>query len=829
MFPVDLTRSLGESGTPIPVSGPTPSLASTRCDLHLHSSASKTDAEWYGRYFGCPESYVDPLQQYDLCKLRGMDLVTLTDHDTVAGGLQLLDKPDFFLSEEITALFPENGCVMHVLAWNIDPDLHAALQERRDDIYALTDFMQDRGIAYGLAHPLLSPNWKLDRETFEKVLLLFPTFEVANGLTDARIEGDLAAFTSGLDECVLARLALKHGRPAHGTRPHLKGETGGSDDHVHRRNGTVCTEVDGAGLSPAMFLSGVRAGASRAIGHNANLNILAVGAQRTTSGFLRRRDGAEPMDGGDPVSDLMEAAFGKRPSGRGASFLAPLLARMASPVSTPSASSPAPSTKPVTSGDSAAHHAGESAARALDAEDAAMTALTAEAFDTATNTALDKLIGAVSVLDFYGILDAAHDLAAAAGAAAPYFFAAHHFGKQQAQATALRRSWTAWEIPGRCKRLAVFSDSLEQIDGVSTWCERFTTEARLSGCDVLVPYCGDLGAHREGHRFHPLPAVRSLSLPFYEQMRLYIPSLVHTIDWMWRNEVSNVELSTPGPMGLVGLLAAKILRLPVTATYHTEIPALISIFGGGGMLQEAARRYLVWFYNRADAAFVFSQKAARSLADLGVKESRIEILPVTVNPDHFNPRLGSPSIFRELGIELDGRPVVLSVGRISEEKNIPTIVEAVRRLQQGSPRPLLVVVGEGPELPSLHERFGREPFVRFVGLQRGESLQRLYASAHAFAFASQIDTLGLVNLEAMASGVPVVLPSDANATDLAKDGVSAEFYPFGVDGLTCALRRVLGDPDYAGRLATNARMAMIDRWSRYSFSAIWESFTRPPT
>ena len=394
---------------------------------------------------------------------------------------------------------------------------------------------------------------------------------------------------------------------------------------------------------------------------------------------------------------------------------------------------------------------------------------------------------------------------------------------------ALRRSWTAWEIPGRRKRLAVFSDSLEQVDGVSTWCERFTNEAKTSGCDVLVPYCGDRAAHRDGHRFHPLPAVRSLSLPFYEQMRLYIPSLVHTVDWMWRNEVSNVELSTPGPMGLVGLLAAKILRLPVTATYHTEIPALISIFGGGSMLQEAARRYLVWFYNRADAAFVFSRKAGKCLADLGVEESRIEVLPVTVNPDHFNPRLGSPSIFRELGIELDGRPVVLSVGRISEEKNIPTIVEAVRRLQQGPLRPLLVVVGEGPELPSLHEKFGGEPFVRFVGLQRGEPLQRIYASAHAFAFASQVDTLGLVNLEAMASGVPVVLPSDANATDLAKDGVSAEFYPFGVDGLTRALERVLGDPEYAGQLAANARMAMIDRWSNYSFNALWESFTRPPT
>ena len=110
----------------------------TRCDLHLHSAASRTEDEWYGRYFGCPESYADPLAQYDLCKARGMTLVTLTDHDTIAGGLKLADKPDFFLSEEITTRFPESGCVMHVLAWNIDPDQHGHIQEQRNDVYALT-------------------------------------------------------------------------------------------------------------------------------------------------------------------------------------------------------------------------------------------------------------------------------------------------------------------------------------------------------------------------------------------------------------------------------------------------------------------------------------------------------------------------------------------------------------------------------------------------------------------------------------------------------------------------------------------------------------------
>ena len=472
---------------------------------------------------------------------------------------------------------------------------------------------------------------------------------------------------------------------------------------MHRRNGTVYTEVDaarGGKLGPEAFLSGVVAGNGRVVGHNAHLNAMATGAQRTTSGFLRRREGTAPLNGGDPVTDLMDAAFGGRPAGRHASFLAPLIVRAAASASQGAAGASTNGNNPTSRGASAN---GGSAMKAspvneLDRQDAAMTDAAAHAFDAAGTAALDSLIGALTILDFYRILDGLHDLAAATGAAAPYLFAANHFGKQYAQVLAMRRDWTASQLPVRRKRLAVFSDSLEQVDGVSTWCERFITEAKGSGCDVLVPYCGDRATHPDGHRFLALPVVRTLHLPFYSHIRLYIPSLIGTIDWMWRNEVSNVELSTPGPMGLIGLLAAKILRLPVTATYHTEIPALVSILGGDAMLCAAARRYLVWFYNRADAAFVFSKKARHGLVEMGVDESRVEVLPVTVNPDHFNPQLGSPSIFRELGIDLDGRPVVLSVGRISEEKNVPMIVEAVRRLQHEPSRPMLVIVGDGPEL-----------------------------------------------------------------------------------------------------------------------------------
>jgi glycosyltransferase involved in cell wall biosynthesis len=201
-------------------------------------------------------------------------------------------------------------------------------------------------------------------------------------------------------------------------------------------------------------------------------------------------------------------------------------------------------------------------------------------------------------------------------------------------------------------------------------------------------------------------------------------------------------------------------------------------------------------------------------------------MPVAVNPDDFSPHYRSAGVFRSLNIDVADRPVVLSVGRISEEKNLPVVVEAVARLQGRRPPPVLVMVGEGPERATLEQRYRDRSFVRFAGLQRGDVLKQLYASARVFVFASRVDTLGLVNMEAMSSGVPVLVPSDACIAEFVVNGVSAECYEFGAAGLAAAIARVLDDPSRAAELAAGGRQAMIERWEQASFSRIWKSLTQ---
>ncbi|HEY2730367.1 MAG TPA: glycosyltransferase [Polyangia bacterium] len=795
----------------------------TRCDLHLHSAASIGNDEWYTRFFGCPESYAEPVEQYELCKTRGMSLVTLTDHDTIAGGLKLLDRPDFFLSEEVTATFPENGCIMHVLAWNITPAQHDEIQARRRDIYRLCEYLNSAGIANGLAHPLLSPNWKLDADIVEKVLLLFPALEGVNGMTDRRIEPDLSVILERLTPGVIAALAAKHGLPAFGKTPHKKALTAGSDDHVRRRSGTVYTEIDGVGLAPTAFVARCMAGEGRLVGRQAHIDTMAMSVKHTTYHHLKQRqdengyrnpfvDMIDLIAGRDPETATAKAGnSGSTDGGTASGFVATLCAG--------AARAAVPPGKP--------YDLLEVPAELTEADDARVIRAVGRLADKVLEGALGDLLAGAQDFDLYRIFGALRDMAGGLVTAAPMFFAADHFGKQEQAVRRLWKQWTAFELPPRPERLGVFTDSLAQVDGVSTWCKRFLGRARAEGRDVVVPYCGDLPAHVEDRAgFEAVPSVTSFTLPIYSGIKFHVPSLVETLQWTWRAGVSHVELATPGPMGLVGLLVAKVLRLPVTASYHTEVPALIQPLGGNLMMERAARRYLAWFYGRVDRVFAFSAGSRDALVDIGVAAEKVEVMPVAVDPDDFSPAHRSPRVFEVLDLDVGDRPVILSVGRVSEEKNLPVMIDAVERLQDRRPAPVLVLVGDGPERSCLEQRCRGKSFVRFAGLQAGEILKQIYASARVFIFASRVDTLGLVNMEAMASGLPVLVPDDACIAEFVTHGLSAECYPFGAAGLATAIAGVLDDPSRAARLGAGGRQAMIERWNEASFSRIWKSLTQ---
>jgi glycosyltransferase involved in cell wall biosynthesis len=786
--------------------------STTRCDLHLHSAASLTSGEWFSEYFYAPESYADPLRQYELCKARGMTLVTLTDHDTIEGGVQLLGHPDFFLSVEVSTRFPENDCAIHVLVYNITPEQHTELQRRRDSVYDVSDFLRKEGLAYSLPHPLLSPNWKLDATTLEKCLVLFPTFEAMNSLLDRRTDSDVRHFLSSITPEILAVLSAKHQISlVHGSPPRLA-LTAGSDDHGQRRCGTIFTEVDG-NLGAGAFLQQVMRGNSRITGESGDLNSMAICIKQTAYEHFRRRP-ASDTSRRNPFTDVMDILAGRTPDldtdpRQGASAVLQSLLQAAQRARAPAGPDLDITQVPEQASD-------ESDRRIVDAASRVSDALAGQA--------AEDLAKALVASDIYGILAALTDLAAAACVASPLLFAADHFARQEAQVRRIWGKWTATERPPTSEYLAVFSDVVDTIDGVSSWCSRFTRQAALSGRRVWFAACDPLDrADSPSANARPLPAVARFKLPYYPQFEITVPSLAAMVDRLWRERITHVEIATPGPMGLVGLAAARILRLPVTASYHTDLADLVHVLTGEPKLAEFARAYLRWFYRSVDRVFVFSEASRGKLLEMGIPIEKTAIMPVAVDPEDFSPERSSPTAFSDLGLKVGERPVVLSVGRLSPEKNVASIIDAVERLQDRRPAPFLVVVGDGPELAELEHECRDKKCVAFVGFQEGRVLRELYASADAFVFASRLDALGLVNLEALSSGVPVLVPLGAAITESLRDGHNALFFPPTPDGLRDALRAILDDPTYAAGLAGNGRRHMLTRWEEAKFDGVWRT------
>src|SRR5579862_5315122 len=149
-------------------------LQGTRADLHCHSSASETSRLGVQRALGLPECATPPEEVYELAKRRGMDFVTITDHDTIDGALAISERPDVFISEELTASFRAEPQAVHVLCYGITPDDHDWLQAHNDDVEACAEYLHGNGITVALAHPFYAVEAPLTPGHRRRLAELFP-------------------------------------------------------------------------------------------------------------------------------------------------------------------------------------------------------------------------------------------------------------------------------------------------------------------------------------------------------------------------------------------------------------------------------------------------------------------------------------------------------------------------------------------------------------------------------------------------------------------------------------------------------------------------------
>ncbi|MDQ6605703.1 MAG: glycosyltransferase, partial [Actinomycetota bacterium] len=707
-----------------------------------------------------------PREVYELAKRRGMDFVTITDHDTIAGVLELADEPDVFVSEELTAWFAGSRAAVHVLCFGITPEDHEWLKRFSGDVVACAEYLHERQIACALAHPFFHVAAPLTPEHRRTLARLFPVWETLNGSRARELNAPAAIYID------------THGGIA----------VGGSDDHGGVDIGRTYTEAPAA-TTPAEFLQHIRAGRVAPYGQQGSAakwahTALALGA-RTLGSAHSPAESSAP----DPriVLELAERILreGDARHGRAGSGLAPedgrrlLRSWLAEMDLAPD---------------------GGGLLNALQAEDFSHSGLERRArrlHERKLTVAIEELLATGGT---GGLAQAAATLFSACVPAVPYIPAAAFLAREQAKLIAR---------DGDPVRVAVVADGVAAVHGVTHTLTQLRDRG-IPGYEVDV-----IGTDANVDR--RLAAVAEVELPFYPGLQLGVPNLFAVAEALTERHYDLVHVCAPGPAGIAAAMFARVIGLPLLASYHTELQTYARLRSGDARVEEIVRSVMVAFYGPCSVVLSPSHAADLSLATLGVAAERVLRWEPGVDLERFHPGRSWPDLLPP-GFR------VLYVGRLSREKGVDLLAEAFLIARKQDPRLHLVLAGNGPEEESLRRRLGRA--ATFLNWVDGDELARTYASADLFMFASSTDTFGQVILEAQASGLPVLAVDAGGPAELIEDGRSGCLVASEPEALANALSGLARRGAIRQRLATGGLAAVRKRSWESSLGQLGDSYAQ---
>ncbi len=745
----------------------TPTTAS-RADLHCHSTASQESRLGVQRALGLPECATPPEEVHELAKRRGMDFVTITDHDTIDGALAIVDRPDVFLSEELTASFRGEPQAVHVLCYGITPEDHEWLQRNAGDVEACAEYLHANHIACALAHPFYAVAAPLTARHRRRLAQLFGVWETRNGSRARELNLPAAIYIE------------THGGIG----------VGGSDDHAGVDIGRTFTETPPASC-PRELLEHLRVGRATALGEQGSaakwahaamaLAIRALGRDATASApdplavlaMVASVVGQGDRRGGSPAPDLDQDALpgagpaaGSLPGDLGPADARALLGAWLSAVGLD------------LSGPELIAH--------MQCEEFSHSDLyrrARRAHERSLRQAAGRAVATAASRGDYAA--AALDLFSACVPAIPYAPAAAFLGSEKGK------------LAGResePRRVALVADGLGAMHGVTHTLDEIRDRG-VPGFDVEV-----IGTDASVDR--RLPAVTEIDIPFYEGLRLGVPSLPVAVEALAEGRYDLVHVCSPGPSGVAAALIARTMELPLIGSFHTELGVYAGLRSGDARLRAGMDAALAAFYGGCATVLSPSESADASLRALGIQPARIARWDRGVDLDRFGTHRHRPGAFA-------GEVNVLYAGRLTREKGVDLLADAFLAARARDPRLHLVLAGGGPEEGALRERLGRH--ATFLGWLNGEELARAYASADVFLFASRTDTFGQVVLEAQASGLPVVAVAEGGPLSLIADGRSGLLRAPDPTALADGVVALAGSPVLRSELAAGGLAAVRGR------------------
>ncbi|ABA19716.1 Glycosyl transferase, group 1 [Trichormus variabilis ATCC 29413] len=358
-------------------------------------------------------------------------------------------------------------------------------------------------------------------------------------------------------------------------------------------------------------------------------------------------------------------------------------------------------------------------------------------------------------------------------------------------------------------RIALFTETfLPKVDGIVTRLRHTVDHLQRLGNEVLV-IAPDGGVTE--HKGAKVYGVSGFPLPLYPELKMALPrpAIGYALEEF---QPDIIHVVNPAVLGLSGIFYSKVQKIPLVASYHTHLPKYLQHYGLG-MLEGLLWELLKGAHNQATLNLCTSTAMVAELSGHGIE--RVDLWQRGVDTELFHPDLASLEMRSHLSQNHPENPLLLYVGRLSAEKEI----ERIKPILEAIPQARLALVGDGPHRQALEKHFSGTN-THFVGYLTGRELGAAFASADAFIFPSRTETLGLVLLEAMAAGCPVVAARSGGIPDIVTDGVNGYLFnpKADIQDAINATVRLLENAQERDTIRQNARRE-AERWG-------WAAATR---
>jgi glycosyltransferase involved in cell wall biosynthesis len=376
----------------------------------------------------------------------------------------------------------------------------------------------------------------------------------------------------------------------------------------------------------------------------------------------------------------------------------------------------------------------------------------------------------------------------------------------------------------RAMRIALFTGAYNHIaDGVSLTLNRLVRFLLENGAQVHV-YAPTIARPAIEHAgtLIPLPSISAPGRPEY-RIALGLDRRARSDLTAFRPHLFHI--ATPDLAGASALKTARRLGIPAVATYHTHFASYLDYYRLRS-LEGSVWKYLAWFYRQCREVYVPSESMISVIESHGIT-GNLRLWPRGVDSTLFNPRKRSAEWRRQYGISRDD-VVVAFISRLVAEKGLAVVSDVHRLLKNRGIAHRLMFVGDGPEKASLAAS-NRDAI--FTGHQTGEDLAKAYASSDVFLFPSETETFGNVTLEAMSSGLPVVVANATGSSSLVNDGVNGFLAePRNAESFGERVEQLIASHELRARLGSSARTKAEElEWSAVLSQMIssYERVTEP--